>query len=132
LPASQSVRSAGYAHIRDNYRIPDSGPGSDLAKRLANAGAYGKSLTTYRLPGNIEVGGGINVAPSRFVINPEHCRGVAFQGGTGLLDAQAMAKFPVTENIAFQFNFIISATINFSTFHPAHVVPGAGRTAISP
>jgi catecholate siderophore receptor len=42
-----------------------------------------------------------------------------------------MAKFPITENVAFQFN-LYNLTDNkfYDLLHPAHVVPGAGRTAL--
>ena len=42
-----------------------------------------------------------------------------------------MAKYPVTEHVSLQFN-LNNLTDNqfYDLLHPAHVVPGAGRTAL--
>lgn len=63
---------------------------------------------------------------------PVRPAGVAFfKEAPGYWTLQAMAKFPVTENVAFQFN-LYNLTDNkyYDLLHPAHVVPGAGRTAL--
>jgi catecholate siderophore receptor len=59
--------------------------------------------TTYRLPGDVEIGGGINVVSSRFAATTPSTAGggVFFKEAPGYWTIQAMAKFPVTENIGF-------------------------------
>jgi catecholate siderophore receptor len=126
---------AGYAYtFAVITESPTVGPASDLGHRLANVPAHTANLwTTYRLPGNVEIGGGLNVVSSRFAATtPSTAGGVAFfKAAPGYWTIQAMAKFPITENIAFQFN-LYNLTDNryYDLLHPAHVVPGAGRTAL--
>jgi catecholate siderophore receptor len=113
---------------------PTVGPTSDLGHRLANVPAHTANLwTTYRLPGNIEVGGGFNLASSRFAATtPSVAGGVPFfKFAPGYWTMQAMAKFPITENVAMQCNlYNLTGTQYYDLLHPAHVVPGAGRTAL--
>jgi catecholate siderophore receptor len=99
---------AGYAYtFAEITESPTVGPTSDLGHRLANVPAHTANLwTTYRLPGNVEIGGGLNVVSSRFAATtPSTAGGVAFSKEVpGYWTIQAMAIFPVTENVAFQFN----------------------------
>jgi len=126
---------AGYAYtFAEITESPTVGPTSDLGHRLANVPAHTANLwTTYRLPGNVEIGGGLNVVSCRFAATtPSTAGGVAFfKEAPGYWTIQAMAKFAVTENVAFQFN-LYNLTDNkyYDLLHPAHVVPGAGRTAL--
>jgi catecholate siderophore receptor len=126
---------AGYAYtFAQITESPTTGPTSDLGHRLANVPAHTANLwTTYRLPGNIEVGGGLNVVSSRFAAStPSTAGGVAFfKEVPGYWTLQAMAKFPVTDNVALQFNlYNLTGNQYYDLLHPAHVVPGAGRTAL--
>jgi catecholate siderophore receptor len=126
---------AGYAYtFAEITESPTVGPTSDLGHRLANVPAHTANLwTTHRLPGNVEIGGGLNVVSSRFAATiPSTTGGVAFfKEAPGYWTIQAMARFPVNENVAFQFN-LYNLTDNkyYDLLHPAHVVPGAGRTAL--
>jgi catecholate siderophore receptor len=126
---------AGYAYTYATItESPTPGPGSDLGHRLANVPAHTANLwTTYRLPGNIEVGGGLNVVSSRFAAStPSTAGGVAFfKEALGYWTIQALAKFPITEQIALQFNlYNLTGNQYYDLLHPAHVVPGAGCTAL--
>lgn len=126
---------AGYAYTFATItQSPTVGPGSDLGHPLANVPAHTANLwTTYRLPGNVEIGGGINVVSSRFAAStPSTAGGVAFfKEAPGYWTAQAMAKFPVTDKVALQFNlYNLTGNQYYDLLHPAHVVPGAGRTAL--
>jgi catecholate siderophore receptor len=126
---------AGYAYTFATItESPIVGPTSDLGHRLANVPAHTANLwTTYRLPGNVEIGGGLNVVSSRFAAStPSTAGGVAFfKEAPGYWTIQGMAKFPVTDNVALQFNlYNLTGNQYYDLLHPAHVVPGAGRTAL--
>jgi catecholate siderophore receptor len=102
---------------------------------LANTPAHTANLwTTYKLPWwALEVGGGINVVSSRFAATtPTTAGGVNFfKEVPGYWTLSAMAKLPITENVSFQLN-LTNLTDNkyYDQLHPAHVVPGAGTTAL--
>jgi catecholate siderophore receptor len=127
---------AGYAYT---YAVIDSsprtGPTSDLGHRLANTPAHTANLwTTYKLPWwALEVGGGINVVSSRFAATtPTTAGGVNFfKEVPGYWTLSAMAKLPITEKVSFQLN-LTNLTDNkyYDQLHPAHIVPGAGTTAL--
>jgi catecholate siderophore receptor len=126
---------AGYAYtFAEITESPTVGPTSDLGHRLANVPANTANLwTTYRLPGNIEVGGGFNLVSSRFAATtPSVAGGVPFfKFAPGYWTMQAMAKFPITENVALQCNlYNLTGTQFYDLLHPAHVVPGNGPTAL--
>jgi catecholate siderophore receptor len=127
---------AGYAYT---YAVIDSsprvGPTSDLGHRLANTPAHTANLwTTYNLPWwGLEVGSGINVVSSRFAATtPTTAGGVNFfKEVPGYWTLSAMAKLPITEKVSLQLN-LTNLTDNkyYDQLHPAHVVPGAGTTAL--
>jgi catecholate siderophore receptor len=126
---------AGYAYtFAQIEESPTVGPTSDLGHRLANVPAHTANLwTTYRFPGNIEIGGGLNVVSSRFAAStPTTAGSVAFfKEAPGYWTLQAMAKFPMSKNVSLQLN-LYNLTDNkyYDLLHPSHVVPGAGRTAL--
>jgi len=127
---------AGYAYT---YSVIDKSPRvgatSDLGHRLGNVPAHTANLwTTYDLPWwGLQVGGGINVVSSRFAsTTPTTAGGVNFfKEVPGYWTLQAMAKLPVTETVSLQLN-LYNLTDNkyYDQLHPAHVVPGAGTTAL--
>jgi len=72
---------AGYAYtFAEITQSPTVGATSDLGHRLANVPAHTANLwTTYRLPGNVEIGGGLNVVSTRFAATtPSRAGGAAF------------------------------------------------------
>ena len=115
-------------------KSPVLGPGSDLGHRLANTPAHtGNLWVEYYTPWKIELGGGVNVVSSRFAATtPSTVGGIAFfKEVPGYYTVSAMAKYPLNEHVSLQCN-LYNLTDNkyFDQLHPAHVVPGAGRTAL--
>jgi len=87
--------------------------------------------TTYELPLNFEIGGGINVVDHRTA-------NTATLGATTIpekVDAywtlNAMVKYKVSKRITVQAN-VYNLTDNYylDQIHPAHVIPGAGISAL--
>jgi catecholate siderophore receptor len=127
---------AGYAYTYSVIdKSPRVGPASDLGQRLGNVPAHTANLwTTYDLPWwGLQVGGGVNVVSSRYAATtPTTAGGVNFfKEAPGYWTLQAMAKYPVTEKVSLQLN-LYNLTDNkyYDQLHPAHVVPGAGTTAL--
>jgi catecholate siderophore receptor len=121
-----------YAVIDSSPRV---GPTSDLGHRLANTPAHtGNLWTEYHLPWwGIEIGGGLNVVSSRFAATtPTTAGGVNFfKEVPGYYTLNAMVKKTITDNVTLQCN-VTNITDNkyYDQLHPAHVVPGAGTTAL--
>src|SRR5262249_2962482 len=127
---------AGYAYTYSVIdKSPVVGPTSDLGHRLANTPAHTANLwTTYKTPWwDIEVGAGLNIVGSRFAAStPTTAGGVAFfKEVPGYHTFNAMAKYPVSDHVSLQLN-LYNLTDNkfYDQIHPAHVVPGAGTTAL--
>ena len=140
------IQAAG--HITENWQVlagyaytyavidksPVTGPASDLGHRLANTPAHTANLwTEYYTPWKIELGAGINVVSSRFAsTTPTTAGGVAFfKEVPAYWTLSAMAKYPIDEHWTAQVN-LYNLTDNkfYDQLHPAHVVPGAGTTAL--
>ena len=81
----------------------------------------------------MEIGGGINVVSSRFASTTSTTAGgvAFFKEVPGYWTLGAMAKYPVTDKVSLQLN-LYNLTDNkyYDQLHPAHVVPGAGSTAL--
>jgi catecholate siderophore receptor len=126
---------AGYAYtFTEITRSPTTGPTSDLGKPLANVPRHTANLwTTYKLPFDLVVGGGLNVVSSRFASStPSNVGGVAFMKETpGYWVVGLMARYPLAPHVSLQLN-LNNLTNNqfYDLLHPSHVVPGAGRTAL--
>ena len=127
---------AGYAYTYSVIdKTPRVGPVTDLGHRLANTPMHTANLwMTYELPWwGLEVGGGINVVSSRFAATtPTTAGGVNFYKEVpGYWTLSAMAKYPVNDKVSLQVN-LYNLTDNkyYDQLHPAHVVPGAGTTAL--
>ena len=125
---------AGYAYtFSEITKSPVVGPTSDLGNQLANVPRHTANLwTTYKLPIKLEVGAGLNVVSSRFAAStPVLVGGVPFlKEAPGYWTTGVMARYPLTEHVLLQLN-LNNLTNNqfYDLLHPAHVVPGAGRTA---
>ena len=122
---------AGYAYT---YSVIDKSPQPDLGHRLANTPMHTANVwTTYLTPWNLTVGGGIDVVASRYAsTTPTTVGGVNFwKEVPGYWTANLMARYPATEKLDLQLN-IYNLTDNkyYDQVHPAHVVPGAGTSAL--
>jgi catecholate siderophore receptor len=127
---------AGYAYTYSVIdKSPRVGPTSDLGHRLGNVPMHTANLwTTYDLPWwGVQIGGGLNVVSSRYAATtPTTAGGVNFfKEAPGYYTLNAMAKYPINEKVSVQCN-IYNITDNkfYDQLHPAHVVPGAGTTAL--
>ncbi len=126
---------AGYAYtFSEITKSPTVGLLSDLGKPLANVPRHTANLwTTYKFPFQLEVGGGLNVVSSRFAAStPVNVGGVAFmKEAPGYWTVGLMARYPLAPHVSLQLN-LNNLTNNqfYDLLHPAHVVPGAGRTAL--
>jgi catecholate siderophore receptor len=126
---------AGYAYTYSVIdKTPRVGPTSDLGHRLANVPEHTANLwTTYQLPWKVQIGTGINVVSSRYAATtPTTAGGVNFfKEAPGYWTLQAMAKYPLTEQVDLQVN-LYNLTDNkfYDQLHPSHVVPGGGVTGL--
>jgi catecholate siderophore receptor len=82
--------------------------------------------TTYDVGKQVELGGGLNYVSSRVARNV-----TPFSTVPGYYMLDALAKYRLTEQVELQLNVtnILDATY-IDQVHPAHIVPGAGRTAL--
>jgi catecholate siderophore receptor len=122
---------AGYAYT---YSVIDSSPQNDLGHRLANVPMHtGNVWTTYRLPSEITIGGGIDIVASRFAATtPTTAGGVNFwKEVPGYWTLNAMARYPLNQHVDLQLNFYnLTNNQYYDQVHPAHVIPGAGTSAL--
>ncbi len=121
---------AGYSYL--NSKVVKGVPAS-VGRQLANTPQNTFSLwTTYQLPWwGITVGGGVLHVDSRFAsITPNATTGV-FLKAPSYTTAQLMARVPVKEGIDLQVNaYNLTNVKYYDLLHPAHVVPGAGRSVL--
>lgn len=120
LMKSELVRSAFYP--------------AAVGSRLANVPKQTFSLwTTYGLPWGMEIGGG-----GRYVGSRTASATVPLDPTTGLVKEvpgywafDAMAEYYLTERIEIQLNlYNLADKYYYDQIHPAHIVPGAGRSAL--
>jgi catecholate siderophore receptor len=121
---------SGYAY--NDSKVTKSNNPAELGNRLANTPKHTFSLwTTYDLPYRIQVGAGAFYVASR-------AASATVDAATGLLREvpdywrfDAMAKYALTDNIDLQINlYNLTDEFYFETIHPAHIIPGPGRTAL--
>jgi catecholate siderophore receptor len=123
--------TGGYAYT---FSMVTQSPQNDLGQRLANVPMYTANLwTTYMLPWKITVGGGIDYVSSRYgATTPTTAGGVNFwKEVPGYWTLEAMARYPLNEHTNLQLN-LYNLTNNkyYDEVHPAHVIPGAGTSAL--
>ncbi len=122
---------AGYAYT---FSEIEKSPIGDLGHRLANVPMHTANLfTTYTLPFKLELGGGLSYVSSRYASStPRVVGGVNFfSEAPGYVTFNAMAKYPVTDNLSLQVNIAnLTDKYYYDLLHPSHVVPGAGRSAL--
>jgi catecholate siderophore receptor len=82
--------------------------------------------STYDLDRNWQVGAGMNYVSQRVARNT----GIV-ERAPGYTTFDAMAKYRLTETVDFQLNvYNLTDKYYWDLLHPAHVVPGAGRTIL--
>jgi catecholate siderophore receptor len=121
---------SGYAFA--DSEVTKSNRPAEVGNPLANTPKHTFSLwTTYDLPYRIQVGAGAFYVASRVASS-------TVDAATGLLREvpdywrfDAMAKYALTDNVDLQLNlYNLTDEFYFETIHPAHIIPGAGRTAL--
>ena len=120
---------SGYAFM--DARVEKSTRPLEVGNRIANAPAHTFSLwTTYDLPHGFQIGGGINAVSSRAGSSlPDTATGRTRES-PGYITADLMGKYHLTPNVDLQLNVInITDEYYIDQVHPAHLVPGEGRTA---
>jgi catecholate siderophore receptor len=87
--------------------------------------------TTYDLPWKFEIGGGLNVVSSRTANTATLKPNVAVEQADGYWTLNALIKYKASKRITVQAN-IYNLTDNYylDQIHPAHVIPGAGISAL--
>jgi len=88
--------------------------------------------TTYELPHNFEVGGGLNVVSSRTANSATRGSSTAvIERADGYWTLNAMVKYKVSHRITVQAN-LYNLTDNYylDQLHPNHVIPGPGISAL--
>jgi catecholate siderophore receptor len=125
--------SAGYAYL-DGTVIESKAFPASVGAQLANAPRNTFSFwTTYELPWKLEIGGG-----GRFVDDRAASSTAPTDPVTGKMKKapdyvvfDAMLKYHLTKNIDVQFNVYNLANAEYyDQIHPAHIVPGAGRSMV--
>lgn len=88
--------------------------------------------TTYELPHNFEVGGGLNVVSSRTANSATRATpDTVIERADGYWTLNAMVKYKMSKRITLQAN-VYNLTDNYylDQLHPNHVIPGPGISAL--
>lgn len=127
---------ASYAFM--DSKVVESPRANEIGNPLSNAPKHTLSLwTTYELPwNNVQIGGGANYTSKR---NASTTADITTGGPAQLgviksvpsyIVFQAMAKYAITDHALVQLNlYNLTDKYYYDEIHPAHIVPGAGRTA---
>jgi len=85
--------------------------------------------TTYELPWKIQVGAGTNMVSKRYGNSTPDANTGMFKSVSGYATVSLMVKYPLTKNVTLQLNLDnLTNAYYIDQVHPAHLVPGAGRT----
>lgn len=119
--------TASYTYL-DGKTVKTVPGGPPLNSPLFNAPDNSVALwTTYQLPMNIQVGGGLNYLSRRYAsltTNP-------FTSLPGYTTFDLMAKWQATDHIRLQVNINnLTDKFYYDQIHGFHVIPGEGRTAL--
>jgi catecholate siderophore receptor len=106
---------------------------------LANTPKHSGSLfTTYALPfdpfrhGDVQIGGGVDFVSSRLASSSPDTTSGAYKKAAGYATVQAVLKVPVRDGLVLQLNgYNLTNQKYYDLIHPAHVVPGAGRSLLA-
>ncbi len=129
--------NAGYAYL-DSDTVKTT-LALTQGQALANTPKHSGSLfTTYALPfdpfrhGDVQVGGGIDFVSSRLASSSPDATSGAYKRAAGYATVQAVLKLPVREGLVLQLNgYNLTNQKYYDLIHPAHVVPGAGRSLLA-
>jgi len=119
--------SAGYTHL-DGKTIKTAPGGPPLGSPLFNAPDDSVALwTIYRLPMDIQLGGGLNYLSQRYA----SLTTTPFTTVPGYTTVDLMAKWQATPHIRLQVNINnLTDKFYYDQIHGFHVIPGEGRTAL--
>jgi catecholate siderophore receptor len=122
---------AGYAYLCS--KVIKSSVAASLGVPLANTPQNTFSLwTTWLLPWySVQVGGGLQYVDRRLASTTPNTTTKLLEYAPGYVTAQLMAKAPIRPGLDVQLNaYNLTNTAYFDLLHPAHVVPGAGRSVL--
>ena len=124
---------SGYAYLNGSVLSSQFFPAA-VGAQLANVPRNTFTLwSNYDLPWHLGVGGGADFVDSRTASST-----VPLDPTTGLVKqvpgywvVNAMAKYPLTEHLELRANlYNITNAYYYDQIHPAHIVPGAARSAL--
>ena len=80
----------------------------------------------------MQIGAGIDFVSSRLASSSPDATSGAYKKASGYATVQAMLKVPLRPGLALQLNgYNLTDQKYYDLVHPAHVVPGAGRTLLA-
>ncbi|HEX4504684.1 MAG TPA: TonB-dependent siderophore receptor [Alphaproteobacteria bacterium] len=117
--------NAGYTYLHSE--VTRAAPGAAVGSPLFDAPKHSATLwTEYALPIGGEIGGGLNYVSSRYGQTS-----APIELAPSYITFDAMAKYPVTDNIGVQVNiYNITDKYYYDQIHGFHISPGAGRSAL--
>ena len=120
--------NAGYAFLQGSVI---SSPQGDLGNRLVNTPKHTATLfTTYALPWNITVGGGVNYVGSRNASSTRDANGF-IKTLPSYTVVNLLAKYKINDQLEAQVNlYNVGDLYYYDQVHPSHVIPGAGQSAL--
>src|SRR5262249_49069596 len=122
---------SGYSYM--DSKITGSGRPFEIGQRIANTPMHTVNLwTTFDLPHGFQIGGGANIVTERVgtTTAPDPVTG-KLKTVPGYTVYNAMAKYQVSTRLGLQLNvYNLSNKDYIDTIHPAHLIPGAGRSAL--
>ena len=121
---------AGYAFMQG--KIVSSNNPLEVGNPIPNAPKHTANFwTTYDLPKRMQVGAGANAVSLRTGRTTPDASTGQIESVPGYVTFDAMFKMPLTNKINLQLNlYNIADSYYFDTVHPAHIIPGAGRTLL--
>ncbi len=119
--------TASYTYL-DGKTIKTVPGGPPLNSPLFNAPQNSAAFwTTYQLPANVQIGGGLNYLSRRFA----SLTTTPFTSVPGYTTLDLMAKWQATSHIRLQVNINnLTDKFYYDQIHGFHVIPGEGRTAL--
>jgi catecholate siderophore receptor len=122
---------SGYAFL--NSEVVSSTTASTVGKALQNVPKHTMNIwSSYGLPWyGATVGGGMQFVSSRLASATPAAGSGLFNQAPGYVTFQAMARVPIRPGLNAQVNATnLSDVKYYDLLHPAHVVPGSGRTVL--
>ncbi len=118
--------SGGYDYL-DGTIVKSSAAGPAPGSPLTNTPRNSFTVwTTYELPFGLVIGGGLHYLDSRVAQNTK-----PIETAPAYWTFDAMAKYPLTANMALQLNvYNLTNAYYYDQLHPHFVIPGAGRSAL--